>query len=566
MAADMIGRASAVFQRSLAAPPLAHLVLAAALGLAACAGPEQPETAIGPAVTVGGPSGTELADRQILRRGNGTEPETLDPHRVTGVSAANILRDLYEGLVTEAPDGSLVPGAAESWTVSEDGLVYTFRLRPEGRWSNGDPVTAADFVNGLRRSADPATLSEYSAILNPLENAVAVIAGELPPEQLGVRALDPLTLEIRLAAPTPYLLGLLAHSSTYPIHGPSLAAHRERFARPGRLVSNGAYRLAEWQVQSHVKLERNPHYRENDRTIIDEVWYYPVENQDAELNRYRAGELDMTYGLPTRQMDWIRRNLAGELRIEPYLGSYVFGYNLTRAPFRDNRELRLALSMALDRDILTGRIAGAGEIPAYSWVPPIPGYDSPVPEWAGWTQEARNAEARRLYQAAGYSPERPLKVRLLYNTDNNHRRLTAAMAAMWREVLGVQTELVNQEWQVFLQTRREKYETEIFRYGWIGDYQDPYTFAEILRSGFGLNDMGYSNPRYDELLNLASREGNPDRRLALLREAEALMLEDQPIIPIYFYVSKKVVKPWVAGYQGNIMDHHHSRHFRILRH
>ena len=213
-----------------------------------------------------------------------------------------------------------------------------------------------------------------------------------------------------------------------------------------------------------------------------------------------------------------------------------------------------------------GKITGAGEIAAYSWVPPVTGYQNQQPVWATWTQEQRNAEARRLYAQAGYSAEQPLRMQLLHNTEINHRRLAVAMAAMWRDVLGVETEILNQEWQVFLQTRRTRIDTQVFRYGWIGDYNDPYTFAEILESKHGLNDMSYNNPRYDSLLLQASREADPAVRMGLLQEAERVMLDDMPMLPIYYYVSKQMVKPWVAGYESNIMDHHHSRHFRILKH
>lgn len=542
--------------------------LALVLGsvLAACGRGAEPGAANMATVAVGGTTGRELAARQVLRRAGGPEPESLDPHRAEGVSSSNILRDLFEGLVGEAADGTLQPAAAESWTVSDDGRVWTFRLRPEGRWSNGDAVTAADFVYGLRRSVDPATLSEYSAILAPIANAEAVIAGELPPSALGVRALDDLTLEIRVAAPTPYLLGLLTHSSAYPVHRPTVEQYGGAFARPGRLVGNGPFVLDEWRVQSHIRLVRNPNFRDAAGTVLEEVWYYTIENADAELARYRAGELDMTSTVPARQIGWLRKNLPAELKIAPYLGSYVFGFNMAQPPFKDNQPLRLALTLALDREILTERISGAGELAAYTWVPPMADYPSPTPEWASWSQAEREAEARRQYAAAGYSAERPLRVRLLYNTDNNHRRLAAAMAAMWREVLGAEVELLNQEWQVFLQTRREGLETQVFRYGWIGDYQDPYTFLEILHSRHGLNDMGYRNPGYDALLAKAAAEADATVRLKLLSEAERLLLEDLPVLPLYFYVSKQLVKPWVAGFEPNLLDHHPSRHLRILAH
>lgn len=545
---------------------LPALTAAALLGACNRPGDEASPLPTPQTVQVGGASGQELAAEQILRKGNGTEPESLDPHRAEGVTASNVLRDLFEGLVTEAPDGALIPGAAESWTISEDGRVYTFKLRPRGRWSNGDPVVAEDFAFGLRRSADPATLSEYSAILYPIENAYEVVNGSLPPEKLGVRALDARTLEIRLHSPTPYLLGLLTHSSTYPVHRPSVVKFGGKFARPGNLVSNGAYRLQAWVVQSYIQLVRNTHYWDNDQTVINEVWYYPVENAESELSRYRADEFDMTGTVPNRQIPWLRKNLPAELHIAPYLGSYSFGFNTAQPPFKDNIPLRKALTMALDRDILVGKITGAGEIAAYSWVPPVTGYQNQQPVWATWTQEERNAEARRLYAQAGYSADKPLRVQLLHNTEINHRRLAVAMAAMWRDVLGVETEILNQEWQVFLQTRRTRIDTQVFRYGWIGDYNDPYTFAEILESKHGLNDMSYNNPRYDALLLQASRQADPAVRMGLLEEAERVMLDDMPMLPIYYYVSKQMVKPWVAGFVSNIMDHHHTRHFRILKH
>ncbi|MCK6372367.1 MAG: peptide ABC transporter substrate-binding protein, partial [Gammaproteobacteria bacterium] len=484
---------------------LARAAAVAALGcaLAACGGgPDAPAGAqrSGP---VGGASGTELAGRQVLRKGNGAEPESLDPHRAESVTAANILRDLFEGLTLEAPDGRIVPGAAERWEVSEDGLAWTFYLRADGRWSNGDPVTAYDFEYGLRRSCDPETLNEYSSILFPIENAEAVVAGRQPPKSLGVAALDERTLRIRLSGPTPYLPGLLTHATAYPVHRASLAAHGGQFARPGKLVSNGAYRLVEWAVQSHIRLERNEHYWDDDDTVIDEVWYYPIENDDTEVSRYRAGELDFTESVPFRQIPLLRRILPDELKIAPYLGSYYFGFNNTKPPFKDNLPLRLALSLAVDRDILTQRVTGAGEIAAYGFVPPVAGYTGQSPEWAAWTQERRNEEARRLYREAGYSEQNPLVVELLYNTDQNHKRVAGALAAMWKQTLGVRTRLLNQEWKVFLENRKRRIITQVFRSGWIGDYDDAYTFLQLMHSANGQNDPGYRSAAYDALLDQA---------------------------------------------------------------
>lgn len=533
----------------------------AAIVLVACS-----EEAPAPAVKVGGATGTELAATQVLRKGNGAEPETLDPHRAESVTASNILRDLFEGLTLEAPDGRIVPGAAARWETSADGLTWTFHLRPDGRWSNGDPVTARDFEYGLRRSCDPATLNSYASILFPIANAEDVIAGRKRPAELGVRALDDATLEIRLRGPTPYLLGLLTHATAYPVHRPSVEAAQGKFARPGTLVGNGAYRLAEWVVQSHIRLERNAHYWDDARTRIDEVWYYPIENEDAEIKRYRAGELDYTESVPFSQIRWLRANLPQDLRIAPYLGSYYFGFNLTKPPFEGNLALRTALALAVDRDILTQRVMGSGEIAAWGFVPPVSGYTGQRPPWADWTQAQRNAEAQRLYREAGYGPDNPLTVEILYNTDQGHKRVAGAIAAMWKQTLGVRAKLLNQEWKVFLASREQKQITQVFRSGWIGDYDDPYTFAQLMHSKNGQNDPGYASAAYDDLLDQAAAEADTAKRRALLEAAERQLLADVPIIPLYFYVSKRLVKPWVGGYTPNIMDHHHTKDFYILRH
>lgn len=515
---------------------------------------------------IGGESGTELAARQVLHRGNGAEPQSLDPHKSEGVPESNLQRDLYEGLTNDSGVNGLEPGAARSWEISEDGLVYVFQMREDGRWSNGDPVTAHDFVYGLRRSVDPATLSNYSIMLRPILNAEQIIAGELPPEELGVRAIDDMTLEIRLNGPTPYFLGVLNHSASYPVHRASVEAYGDRWARPGRLVSNGAYRLRDWVMQSHIVLERNEHYWDNANTTIDEVWFYPIENQSIEMQRYRADALDMTYELPFRQLSWIRANLPDDLVISEYLGIYYFGLNVTREPFKDNPELRMALNLAVDREILTGQVTTAGEIPAYGWVPRAANYTQYVPEWAAWTQEERVAEARRLYAAAGYSREKPLRLQILYNTHENHRSVSVAVSSMWNEALGIETELVNEEWKVFLETRRTKQSTQVFRAGWIGDYNDAFNFAEIMHSDSGLNDSGWENPEYDALLARAAQERDMEKRAALLGEAERILIHDTPLIPVYFYVTKRLVKPWVGNYHPHIQDYVLTKHLKILAH
>lgn len=539
---------------------------AAGLALGAC-GQNGADGAAGRATAIGGASGTELADVQVLRWGNNSEPQSLDPHRTTGVPESNIQRDLFEGLIATAANGDLVPGAAESWVISEDGKTYTFSLRPDGRWSNGDPVTAHDFVYALRRSVDPATGSFYAFILAPIRNADAITAGDRPADSLGVEALDDYTLEIELENPTPYFLGLLSHHASYPLHRSSLEQHGNRFTRPGNLISNGAYVLEQWAVQSHVKLRRNPHYWDDGSTVIDEVFYYTTEDLSAELKRYRADELDISYDrLPESQMSWIRDNLGQELVIAPYLGSYYFGFNTQKPPFKDNPALRKALTLAIDREIITTQVVKSGQLPAFGWVPPVANYTpQQIPEGA-WTQAEREAEAQRLYAEAGYSRAEPVQVEILYNTEENHKAVAVAVAAMWSQVLGVKTSIRNQEWKAFLDTRNQRELTQVFRGGWIGDYNDAYTFAELFLSTSGLNNAGYDNPEYDRLVRLASAEQDSDQRARYLEQAERVLLEDLPLMPVYFYVTARLIKPWVAGYESNIMNFHPTKHLSILEH
>ena len=516
-------------------------------------------------VIVGGESGQELSPTQVFRKNNGTEPGTLDPHRAEGVPASNVLRDLFEGLVMEDPSGAYISGAAESWSLSEDAKTYVFKMRENGKWSNGDVVTAEDFVYGLRRSVDPATLSNYSSMLYPIKNARDIVLGKRSSETLGVRANGPTTLIIELEEPTPYFLSLLTHSTTYATHRPSVEKFGARFTRPGNLVGNGAFKLEEWRVQSHIKLVRNTEYWDNKNTTLEEVYYYPIDDVNSSFKRYRAQELDFTETVLAEQLPWIRQCLPGDLKISPYFGSYYYGFNNTQPPFKNKPKLRTALSMAVDRNVITDIILGAGQIPAYSLVPSVKTFKAVPANWSQWTQEQRNQEAQRLYSEAGFSKEKPLEVEILYNTSDNHKRIALAIAAMWKQTLGVKTTLRNQEWKVFLETRRLKQGTQVYRAGWIGDYDDPYTFSQLLHSENEMNHPGYSSEEYDELINLAATKNAGESRLDVLRQAEKAMLEDMPIIPIYFYVSQHLIKPRVSGLEGNVMDHHYSKYVRILK-
>lgn len=502
----------------------------------------------------------------VLNRGNGAEPESLDPQRARTDSELYILRDLYEGLTALDAEARPVPAAASAWTLSQDGRVYTFQLREGLRWSTGEPVVAEDFAFALRRLVDPRTASPYAEVVDVIEQAADITAGHAPPESLGVEAPDPRTLVIRLKSPAPYLPGVLSHPSTFPVHRPSLAQHGREFSRPGHSVSNGAFVLEAWTVGSHIAAHRNPNYWDNAHNHIDRINYLQIADQAAELTRYRAGELDVTYTVPAAQFKWVRENLGAELQVSPQLSTYYYGFNLYRPPFKDKRDLRLALSMVIDRELLTESVTGRGELAAYGWVPVgVADYTSQTPAWARLPFEQRVAEARRLYAAAGYSAAKPLKTEIRYNMEESHTRLAVAIAAMWKEHLGVETSLVGEEFKVLLQNIDKRNVTQVFRSSWVGDYNDAYTFAQYLKSDFGLNLPGYRNPRYDALLTEAATETDSARRRVLLEEAERLMLGDQPLLPLYFYVNKHLVKPYVKGWRNNVMNVQYSKNLTIER-
>ncbi len=508
-----------------------------------------------------------LAVEQVLHRDNGEEPVTLDPHLAEGTPSAHILRDLFEGLTSESPTGRVIPGAAIRWNISRDGKTYTFYLRREARWSNGDPVTAEDFVYGLRRSASPSTASNFAQVLLPIANAAEVLAGKVPTDQLGVTAINDHILQIQLKGPTPYFLRLLNHSSTYPVHRPSLVKYGSAFSRPGNLVSNGAYILKDWVLRSRIELVKNENYWDAENVIIKQVFYYPFEDQSAASKQFRAGELHWTYGVPNNQFKWLQRHYPDELVISPWAGSYFFGYNVTREPFIENQDLRLALALALDRDLLTEKVTQFGEQPSYALVPPgIGEFVSPQPEWADWTQAERNDEARRLYAEAGYSEDKPLRFEIRYDTgQNNNKKMALAAASLWKQVLGVQATLVNEEGKVFLRNREQMVLTQVFRSGWTSDYADPFGFLELFRTGHGRNYYGYSNALYDSLLDEIASERIPARRRRLMFEAERILLGGLPFIPVYTYVTKRLVSPRLKGWESNIMDHHYSKNMFLLK-
>ena len=500
----------------------------------------------------------------VLRRGNGPEPESLDPHKSRSIQAADVLRDIGEGLVGYSPDGELIAAAAEKWEVSEDGRQYDFWLRPAARWSNGDTVLAEHFVFSFRRLVNPETAAFYAQALEDIENAAEIIAGNKAIDSLAVEAVEKFHLRIRLRNATPYFLGLLTHPSAFPVHPASVGEYGDAFAKAGKLISNGAYKLDSWELGSVIHLSRNVHYRNNAGTAIDKVNFYVTPEPQVELNRYRAGELDMTATVPPEAFAALRQERPEELRVAAYLGVYYYGLNVTRAPFKDNPALRQALSMAIDREVLTEKIIGRGEEPAYSWVPPgVNNYKAIRLPYAAMTPAERHAAARRLYKESGYDEKNPLEVEIRYNTSDTHQRIALAIQSMWRETLGFEARLINEEFQVLLANMRNREITQVFRSSWTGDYNDAHTFLQVLQGGNPSNMSGYASEEYDSLMRRAAEQADPSRRRLYLEEAERVLLADHPVIPIYFYVSKHLVKPRVRGWGDNVLDYHYSQHLSI---
>ena len=500
----------------------------------------------------------------ILVRGVGPDPDSLDPQKARTAESQTILRDLCEGLTSLDKSAAAAPGVAREWTVSDDGKTYTFKLRPDARWSNGDRVVAQDFVAGLRRLVDPATASPYAQVIDVITNAGDIIAGKKPPQSLGIGAPDEATVLIHLAAPAPYLPGLVAHPSTCPVHRPTLARHGEAFARPGIMVSNGAFVLKEWLQGAYIRATRNRYYWNDSATRLQAVKYLLIADENAELTRYRGGELQITAVVPRGQFDWIKANLGDQLHVSPQLSTYYYGFNLRRAPFRDDPGLRRALSLVIDREKLAQLVLRVGELPAYGWVPPgVYNYTSQSFDYRAKPLAERLAEARRLYAQSGYSSDKPLRFELRYNAGEVHNKLAVAIASMWKQALGVEARLTAVEFKSLLQDI-DRGDVEVFRSSWVGDYNDAYTFAQYLKSDFGLNLTHYRNPEYDALLLTAAAQVSVAKRRELLQQAERLMLHDHPLIPLYFYVNKHLVKPQVEGWYDNIMNVVYSKDLGLL--
>jgi oligopeptide transport system substrate-binding protein len=498
----------------------------------------------------------------VFHRGNVAEPDSLDPHLTTSGYSGNIIFEMFIGLTTLDPKANVVPGAAESWTISPDGKTYTFKIRSGMTWSDGTAVTAEDFAYAFRRTMDPKTASRAAPLLYMIANAREVNSGKAPIETLGVRAIDASTFEIKLLNPTPYFLELIVHRC-FPVPRWAIEKFGKDWTKPANMVVNGAFKLAEWTPQSRIRLVRNPTFFAAAAVKLDEVIYYPTEDQNSALKRYRADELDVIVNFPPSQYDWLKENLPRDLTSTQNFGLLYYTFNTRKAPFNDPR-VRNALAMTLDREMFVDKIMRGGELPAYSLIPEVmrKGYVPAPSPWQGKPMAERIATAKALLAEAGFGPDKPLTFTFRFNTDDVQRRVALAAAQVWK-TLGVEAQLQNSDLNVLNADLRNG-DYEVARYQWFAEYADPTSFLYLLESAaVGDNHSKYSNPAYDALMQKVYQEADISKRLGLMRDAEALVLRDSPITPVNYYVSKRLAKPYVKGLDANPRGINISRYVSI---
>ncbi len=512
------------------------------------------------------PQGTVLAEKQELVRNNGSEPASLDPHKVESDVEFNIISDLFEGLVSVSPEGEVRPQLAEKWE-NKDNTVWTFHLRPGITWSDGTAITAQDIVWSWQRLVSPLTASPYSSYPGNMHivNAQEIAQGKKAPETLGVKAVDDATLEVTLTQPNAAFLAMLAHPSLVPIDKVLVNRFGEQWTKPEHIVTSGPYKLSAWVVNERIVAERNPRYWDNEHTVINKVTWLPIHSEAADVNRYKAGEIDIVYTVPINQFAQLKKTMGDQLNVSPQLATYYYEFNTTRPPFNDPR-VRLALNMALDKDIIAEKVLAQGQRPA--WLisqPDIGGVKLQNPDYASWPRDKRIAEAKKLLSEAGYSDSHPLVFNLLYNTSESHQRVAIAASSMWKKNLGVEAKLQNQEWKTMLDTMHT-HNFDAVRYAWIADYDDAATFLNNFRTGDSENTSQYSNPAYDEALKNAAKASDVVTRGKYYQQAEDLLAKDVPAVPVYHYVRTHLVKPWVGGFTPDKLGYYFTKDMYIKKH
>ena len=499
-------------------------------------------------------TGEALADDQTFTYSLLDEFTTADPQMVEDVSGSYFVRDLFEGLMNQDADGNLIPGVATGYTTSDDKKVYTFTLRDNARWSDGNPVTAHNFVYAWRRLADPATASPYSwfADIMALENVGAVMSGDSPPEALGVRALDNHTLEVRLTASLPYFAAMTTHASTFPSPQWTVRTFGDAWTKPGNIVGNGAYVLTEHIPNETATRERNTMYWNNDATIIDKVVTLVINDENTDFTRWEAGETDKG-AVPSGQYPRLKAEYPDEAISFPRLCTYYMTFNLSPSgpeAFKDVR-VRQALSYALDRSVVTDKVLQGGQIQAFTFTPgATAGFEVPAVAFGQMSQDQRNINAKLLMAAAGYGPDNPLKFEYMYNTSEGHKKIAIAAQQMWKETLGAEATLANQEWKTFLKTRGGQ-NFDVARGGWCGDYNEASTFLDLMTTPSGYNDGKFSNAEVDELMTSARTMSDATSNYTRVEE---IMANEMPIIPVYHYTGVFMLRNNLKGWPFNNVE------------
>lgn len=513
------------------------------------------------------PAGTKLAAKQEIVRHIKDEPASLDPAKAVGLPEIQVIRDLFEGLTNQDANGKVVPGVAESWQ-SSDNKTWIFTLRKDARWSNGEPVTANDFVWSWQRLVDPKTSSPFSGFagLGGIENADEIAKGSVTPDKLGVKALDNYRLKVTLVHPVPYFPSLTANFSLYPVPKSVIEQHGSDWTKPENLVGNGAYKLQARVVNEKLVLVRNTHYWDNNHSVINQVTFVPINEESSATKRYRAGDIDITESFPKSLYAMLKKTLPGEVYTPDQLGTYYYAFNTQKGPTADIR-VRQALSMTIDRRIIAEKVLGTGEKPAWHFTPDVTAGFTPKQSFLQQhSQEELNVEAKALLAAAGYGPTRPLHLNLLYNTSENHQKLAIAIASMWKKNLGADVKLQNQEWKTYIDSRNSG-NFDVVRASWVGDYNEPSTFLSLLTSSHSGNIARFKNSDYDAVMAQASQEGSDSARNDDYNRAEQILAEKAPIAPIYQYTNGRLIKPWVKGYPiQNAEDVAYSRELYIVQH
>lgn len=522
---------------------------------------------ITPAIAANPPAGAQLAEQQQIVRHIKDEPASLDPLKAVGLPEIQVIRDLFEGLTNQDAQGKIVPGVAQSWS-SSDNKTWVFTLRNNARWSNGDPVTAQDFVYSWQRLVDPKNSSAFAwfAGLSGIQNAAAITKGEMTPDKLGVVAQSKNQLKVTLDRPVPWFPALVANVALFPVPQKIIAQQGDSWTLPGKLVGNGAYQLSERVVNEKIVLTRNPHYWDDAHSVLTKVTFVPINEESSATKRYRSNDIDITESFPKNMYARLKKTLPGEVYTPDQLGTYYYAFNTQKGPTADVR-VRKALSWSIDRKVIAEKVLGTGEKPAWHFTPDVTAGFKPLPTFMQQhDQNSLNAQAKSLLAAAGYGPGKPLKLKLLYNTSESHQKIAIAVASMWKKNLGVDVTLENQEWKTYIDSRNSG-NFNVIRASWVGDYNEPSTFLNLLTSGNSSNIARFNNADYDAVIAKASRETSDQVRNSDYNRAEQILAEQAPIAPIYQYTNGRLIKPWVKGYPiTNPEDVAYSRELWIEKH